>query len=71
MDEFKTKWVGMDINKLAHLGSRSTNRVEGGHPTLKSILTNAGGNLSTAFKSIDKWYLGMVGKEKGDNIRDS
>jgi hypothetical protein len=54
----------MYVNKLAHLGSQSTNRVEGSHATLKSILTNAGGNLSTAFKSIDKWYLGMVGKKK-------
>lgn len=67
MDELKTRWVGMYVNKLAHMGSRSTNRVEGAHATLKSILRNAGGNLCTAFKSIDKWYLGMVRIEKNDN----
>jgi hypothetical protein len=60
LEKVEKKWAGMHVNKLAHLGCQSTNRVEGGHATLKSILTNAGGNLQKAYESVHKWYTGMV-----------
>jgi hypothetical protein len=60
VDVVVKKWAGMHANKLAHFGCRSTNRVEGAHATLKTILVNAGGNLKTVYQSIDKWYMGMV-----------
>jgi hypothetical protein len=59
-DAMIKKWAGMHVNKLAHFGCQSTNRVEGGHATLKTILSNAAGNLQKAYESIHKWYTGMV-----------
>jgi hypothetical protein len=56
----KEKWVGAYTNLLPHLGNTSTNRVEGAHAALKSILLHSGGGIDTAFDSIDKWYRKMV-----------
>jgi hypothetical protein len=71
MDKMKKKWAGMYVNKMAHFGCQSTNRVEGGHATMKSILSNASGSLQKAFESIHKWYTGMVGCQGNEQMTDT
>jgi hypothetical protein len=52
------KWAGMHANKLAHFGCRSTNRVEGAHATLKTILVNSAGNLQKVYESVHQVVFG-------------
>ncbi|KAI8136352.1 hypothetical protein BJV82DRAFT_584623 [Fennellomyces sp. T-0311] len=49
--DYKEKWGGPWTEKLMHLGARSSQRVEGTHWSIKSILSTPG-KLSKLFKSI-------------------
>jgi hypothetical protein len=60
MMKLKHKWVGVYVHKIAHFGNCTTNRVEGAHATLKTILSNANGNLDKAFGEINRWFRRIV-----------
>ncbi|KAI8093756.1 uncharacterized protein BX664DRAFT_358155 [Halteromyces radiatus] len=55
----KEKWVGLYAGHVAHLGNRTTNRVEGAHAKLKQLVTYTNASMETVFESIDRWYSGM------------
>ncbi|KAI8076314.1 uncharacterized protein BX664DRAFT_50159 [Halteromyces radiatus] len=59
MMQVKEKWVGLYAGHVPHLGSRTTNRIEGAHAKLKQLVTHTNASMEIVFESIDRWYLGM------------
>lgn len=59
MLEVEELWVGKHTRQFFHLGTTTTNRVEGAHANIKKSLSSSG-TLVNAIKEIDRHIRSQV-----------